>query len=307
MLRIVIDRPMTRTKLPAMRLRRLLLTIAIVPTAAGCRDRQPSVRDDSGQSTIYSTASRGRPTPFLAGVEPLLFVPGESPDRGIALFADTTLELTDAPRPASATFLRPDGSQFSAQASFTTASPCIEVTLDPAPAEPWGAGFAGGSLTAVATDSVRGLGPADSTALTRMLFRLASSVPNDSSGRFTGLPFTLVDLWRFVLPDGATVVLGVTRRQINQEDSPLEERTMVLAESASGAAEGFAMAMSRRSVGPEETVESLMLLGVVAAQGAAAPYIVTEHDFGDAASYSLLERSAPGRWAVRWMSRRSTC
>ena len=38
--------------------------------------------------------------------------------------------------------------------------------------------------------------------------RSGEPVPNDSAGRFTGLPFTVRSLWRFSLPAGRQVLLA---------------------------------------------------------------------------------------------------
>src|SRR5207244_3678482 len=133
-----------------------------------------------------------------------------------------------------------------------SAEGCIEASIDPAPPTPWGVGFIGGSPRPIRVDSLRGMSRQDSSALTRVAYRLASTVSAGITSRFTGLPFVIVDLWRSRLPDGSTAVAATLRRQINQEDSPLEERTFIIAESDSTAPDGFAMAYSERSSGAEE-------------------------------------------------------
>src|SRR5262249_59527178 len=69
---------------------------------------------------------------------------------------------------------------------------------------------------------------ADSAVFVAWLSRLASALPNDPAGRFTGLPFVVQSLWRFSIPDGPTVVAGSLVRPINQEATPLQERTLVV-------------------------------------------------------------------------------
>src|SRR5207253_1986822 len=112
---------------------------------------------------------------------------------------------------------------------------CVDAALQPAPSTVWGVGFVGRAPSALPVDSLRALSRRDSSSLAPIVFRLSSAVPNTPGGRFAGLPFSLVDLWRARAPDGAIIIVATTKRQINQEDSPLEERTLIIAESdASG-------------------------------------------------------------------------
>src|SRR5258708_37464819 len=113
-------------------------------------------------------------------------------------------------------------------------------------------------------------------------------MPSVGKSRFTGLPFAVVQLWRARLPDGSTVMAATLRRQINQEDSPLEERTFIIAESDSTAPDGYAKVYSEQSSGEEETVESRELLAAVTFPPAAAIDLVVSHDFGDETSYSII-------------------
>ena len=116
----------------------------------------------------------------------------------------------------------------------------------------------------------------------------------------------MVDLWRVKLPDGNTAVVAALRRQINQEDSPLQERTFIIAETDSLESDGFSLAYAQRSSGPEETVESRELLAAVRFPSSSVEFIVA-HDFGDESSYGIVERAAPRKWNLRWMSRRFSC
>jgi hypothetical protein len=136
-----------------------------------------------------------------------------------------------------------------------------------------------------------------------MIFRLASGIPNTPGGRFAGLPFTLSDLWRIKTADGRIIIAATTKRQINQEDSPLEERTMLIAEADSLG--NFSRVYSSRSAGPEETVEGSELLAAVSFSG--MTQLVFSHDFGEEVSYSIVERGTTGGWTLRWVSRRFSC
>ena len=95
--------------------------------------------------------------------------------------------------------------------------------------------------------------------------------------------------------------------QINQEDSPLQERTFLVAESDPGAPDHFTMKYSERSSGAEETVESRDLLGIVRFSPLPAIDLIVSRDFGDESAYSIIERDTAGKWTSRWTSRRFSC
>jgi hypothetical protein len=114
-------------------------------------------------------------------------------------------------------------------------------------------------------------------------------------------------LWRVHLPDGGVTVVATTRRGINQEASPLEERTFVVAEPDSASSIGYSLVYFERSTGSEETVEARDLLAAVAFPAQALVELVVAHDYGNQTSYSIVERTAPSRWVKRWSSRRFSC
>ena len=161
-------------------------------------------------------------------------------------------------------------------------------------------------VTPLAVDSAVSIDHADSAVFVASLNRLASSLPNDPAGRFTGLPFVVQSLWRFSVADGPTVVVGSLVRQINQEATPLQERTLVVGERR-GSDTSFTMGYAERSYGQEETVESRELLAAFLVGDSRTPAIVLSRDFGDDNAYSLVERGADGRWRNRWTSRRRHC
>src|SRR5258708_3259237 len=100
---------------------------------------------------------------------------------------------------------------------------------------------------------------------------------------------------------------GAVGRQVSAEDSPLEERTFIVAESDATATDGFAKVYFEQSSGAEETVESRELLAAVTFPPSTAVDLIVSHDFGDETSYSIVERVVRGRWLVRWASRRFSC
>ena len=239
----------------------------------------------------------------------MLLVPAHSSDRSMVVMADSLDEsLGEGQLAAAGTLLRLDGSTSTVAVSVSQgAEGCMEAVLAPAPPSSWGIGFVGSSARAISVDSLRGLSRTDSSTLTRMVFRLASGIQGTPGGRFSGLPFVLVDLWRVRLPAGSTAIVATTRRQINQEDSPLEERTFLVAESDPQASDGYSLMYSARSSGAEETVEGRELLAATMFDPSTSVDLVVGHDFGGQTSYSIIERTGPQRWVLRWASRRFSC
>jgi hypothetical protein len=151
-------------------------------------------------------------------------------------------------------------------------------------------------------DSIQSLTAGDSASLAATVIRLASALPNDSAGRFNGLPFVVRTVWRFTAPDGIQVVVATLARQINQEATPLQERTLLIAERRqSGSDTTFAKAYE------EETIESPEVLAATLLGSNRNAAIVLTRDYGDASAYGLLERGDDGRWRARWNSARRHC
>ena len=288
-----------------MRLRRLTFLPTALAVAASCNSRDAgsgAVRASGGSDSTVSAT----PVAWFDGVEPLLLAPAHSNDRALVVAADSLApDLEDGALRDPGTLVRLDGSTTPIRVSISSSSEgCVDAALQPAPATAWGAGFVGRAPAPIRVDSLRSIARADSSALAAVVFRLSSSVPNTPGERFAGLPFSLVDLWRIRAPDGATIIVATTKRQINQEDSPLEERTLLVAEA--DARGEFALVHSSRSAGPEETVEGSEVLAAVSfAPGQVQ--LVLSHDYGDETAYGIVERLARGNWKLRWSSRRFSC
>jgi hypothetical protein len=288
-----------------MRPRRLTSLVAAVTIIASCTSGDASSNGTPSGAAAGDTARPESAVPWFPGVEPMLLAPGEGAERALVVAADSLApDLEDGELATPVTLVRLDGTTAAATVTLSSSSEgCVDGVLAPTPARAWGIAFVGGNARGVPADSLRSLSPQDSAALTPMIFRLASAIPNPAGGRFSGLPFSLVDLWRVRLADGSTLVVAVTKRQINQEDSPLEERTLLVAQSE---ANDFAVVHSSRSSGPEETVEGAELMAVVEFSPGAT-LLVFGHDFGDERAYSILERNGSRTWAQRWTSRRFSC
>jgi hypothetical protein len=300
----IIDQATGGSKLRSMRHRRLTFLITALAVASCTSGESGTARTRS--RVVAGDSSAGSPAvPWFEGAVPIVLVPAHSNDRALVVSADSLApDLEEGALQEPITIVRLDGSLSTVHASLSSGSEgCVDAALQPAPSAGWGVGFVGKPPTAIAVDSIRSISRQDSIALTPLVFRLASTVPNTVGGRFAGLPFSLADLWRIRRTDGPTIIVATTKRQINQEDSPLEERTLLIGET--DVTGNLHLVYSARSDGPGETVEGSELLAAVSFSGALQ--LVFSHDYGEEASYAIVERSAAGTWTRRWVSRRFSC
>jgi hypothetical protein len=239
-----------------------------------------------------------------------LLVAGETPAQAFIIAPDsenTAGTLARIPRPATATLVGKNGSvQTSDLQTVADGSACEVSSLSAAPPpRPWSVGFVGGVIAPVALDSIASLSPADSASLVVGVTRLASLLPNDTAGRFVGLPFVVRSLWRF-RTEGTTVVIATLARQVNQEASPLQEHTLLIAEQPANDTT-LSTSYFERSFGEEETVESYDVLAAATIGASQTPAVIVTRDYGDGTAYGLIERNDNGRWSPRWRSARRRC
>ena len=246
-----------------------------------------------------------------AGAGPLLLVAAASPTQAFVVVPDTASSastLAKIPHPASVTLFGRGGTVQTADLpTVTDTGACITATLDATPPpRPWNIGFIGGVVAPLAMDSVESLSHADSASMVASMNRLASALPNDSAGRFSGLPFTVRSILRFAIPSGVKVVVATLTRQINQEATPLQEHTFLIAEQPKNDTT-YAKAYAERSYGEEETIESRDVLAGALVGASRNPAIILVRDYGNATAYGLLERGVDGQWHARWTSARRHC
>jgi hypothetical protein len=289
-----------------------VIAYAAVAALACSRERPVAAADSTSTRPIpgTDTAAARAPSTWDAGAGELLLIATDSPTKALVVLpteSDTT-PIATIPHPASVTLFGRGGNVQTADlTSVRDTLGCLVAPLTAAPPpRPWNIGFVGGVVTPLAVDSAASVDRADSAVFVASLNRLASALPNDPAGRFTGLPFVVQSLWRFTVPDGPTVVVGSLVRQINQEATPLQERTFVVGERR-GSDTAFTMGYAERSYGQEETVESRELVAALLVGDAKTPAIVLARDYGDDNAYSLVERGPDGRWRNRWTSRRRHC
>jgi hypothetical protein len=299
-----------------MNLFRRSLCCATALIGAGCERGKVPVRTDSTVTRVVPPVDSTPTAPLRnwnTSAGPLLLVATESPSRAFVITPDSAnaaVQLATIPHPASVALLGRGGTVQTAELpAISDSTACAMATLSAAPPpRPWSIGFIGGVVAPLPMDSIQSLSTQDSAALAATVTRLASALPNDSAGRFNGLPFVLRTMWRFAIPSDIQVVVATLARQINQEATPLQEHTLLIAERRlKGNDTTFSKVYSERSYGAEETIESPEVLAAAHLGGNRNAAIILSRDYGDVTAYGLLERGDDGRWRARWTSARRHC
>jgi hypothetical protein len=310
-----VDGTAGRSKLRGMKLfRRSLYCLAPLMVGACERAKTPPTTDTTTRAPSVPSDSSAVSPPIAvwdSSAGPVLLIATDAPTRAFVLVPDpanSAASLASIPHPASVTLLGRNGSVQSAELpQVTDTGACPSATLSAAPPpRAWNVGFIGGVVAPVALDSLESLARNDSLALTTGVIRLSSALPNDSAGRFSGLPFVVRGLWRFTVPQGPQVVAATLMRQINQEATPLQERTFLVAER-SPTDSMLTTVYSERSYGDEETIETRDVLAAILLGPTRNAAIVLSRDFGEATAYALIERGNDGKWRARWNSPRRHC
>lgn len=175
----------------------------------------------------------------------------------------------------------------------------------PAPAE-WRVAFPTGRVNGIAFDSLPDLSPADSAARAREGALAASRLPGDTATAFRGRPFIVRQATRFAVAADMTATLFEVVRLVAQEANPLEEKTIIITESAPAAGEPR-IAWHERVVALEEAMPSLELLAVLRLQatGTIALLVRREREAGFVVEW--IERLRSGAWRIRWRSALDGC
>lgn len=298
-----------------MKLFRRSVFVGAALLSVACDRRKPAPAADSTSKAATppsdsATAAASAPV-WDQSAGPILLVATDAPIRAFVFVPDSAnraATLANIPRPASVTLFGRNGSVQTAELpAISDTSPCAAATLNAAPPpHAWNIGFIGGVVSPIAMDSLSAFTASDSAALTVGLNRLASALPNDSAGRFSGLPFVVRSIWRFSVPPSSQYIAGTLSRSINQEATPLQERTLLVAER-SPSDSSLRTVYSERSYGEEETVETREVVAAVLLGGSRNVAMVFSRDFGDAVAYALIERGDDGKWRLRWTSPHRRC
>ncbi len=289
-----------------------------------CGRGEPVARSDSPAASALSPATTDATTPtdngWLAAAGPALLVQGGTRDEAIALFPTTgdsvavarldSVSLSEVP----VTLFGRGGARFTAQLGAPTGEGTDDCerwplhAFEPSAASAWSVGFATDRVRGIALDSVAMLSPRDSMMLVAEASRLASSVTTPTGPSFQGLRFTTEDVRRFEAVPGVHALVAHLVRRVNQEASPLEEQTLLIAERDSGVTAGpYTLAYAERTSGREEDVVTPEVLAGVRIGSGMQPSLVVARDGNDGIAYALLERTGPHRWRVRWTSGITSC
>lgn len=301
--------------------RQRLAWMVIFAMLAACRADTPSGRTGSpAAAELVSTPAAGHARDLHGwdpGAGPALLVQGAELDEAIALTpaaGDTIAirELEEArDRQAPVSLLGRSGRSFSAlldgDGDLTGLSTCARLPLRAVRGggaeQAWSVGFVNATVRPVALDSVESLSAKDSLALAAEASRLASAVTGVSAATFQGLRFVAHDLRTFEAAPGVQALAAHLVRRVNQEASPQEEQTLLIAERDSGVTTGpYRLVHADRSTGREEEVATpeVMAGARMGTPTRVALIIARETEAG--VSYSLLERNAARHWRVRWTS-----
>jgi hypothetical protein len=289
---------------------------------AGCRSDAPPVRRDSSvvvaPSPPESTTTVPRSNGWLPAAGPVLLAAGPSPEEAIVFLGagnESAAALdTGAVDQASATLLGRDGARFTATLELPAGNDNPACRIWPlrqlratGSGGTWSIGFLSDTVTGIPLDSVGALSARDSMALAAEASRLASAVTANTSPAFEGLRFTVQDARRFQTARGVQALAALLTRRVNQEASPQEEVTFLIAERDSGATSGpYRLAYAERSFGNEEEMSSSELVAAVRI-GDGPPSLILARDGNDGLAYSIIERTAPRQWRVRWTSGLAKC
>lgn len=331
-LSILIDGLPLATKLGDMPRRRLAmihranrLPAAMLPFLLWACERSEPVARNNAPSAVAAAPANQSVAPatddgWIASAGPALLVQGASRDEAVALFPSSrdsdaaarldSVSLSEVP----VVLFGRGGTRFSAQLGAPTGEGTDDCerwplhAFEPAAGTAWSVGFASDRVRPIALDSVAMLSPRDSMMLVAEAARLASSVSTPTGPSFQGLRFTTEDVRRFVAMPGVEALVAHLVRHVNQEASPQEEQTLLIAERDSGATSGpYQLAYAERSFGREEDVVTPEVLAGIRLGAGNEPSLIVARDGNDGIGYAIIERTGPRRWRVRWSSGITSC
>jgi hypothetical protein len=128
---------------------------------------------------------------------------------------------------------------------------------------------------------------------------------DDTSSTFRGLPFVVLRAYRTKGEDAAFIVATLIRR-VNQEDSPREERLVMVVDAASNDSKSWRVAWYERAAGTEDELLVAEPLLAFRARDARDVRLLFGRDDGVSLSAAVLSRSTEG-WTLQWESPASGC
>ncbi len=315
-----------RNRMPAARLLALCLSASLLGSIAAC-DRKPggALADsstlaspdsltsdeivasgwntDAGPMVILPTVDGGKESGSLLRPEATELTVGDTSGLGAAIGGGTVELFARSGKVGVAQLAI---GVVPALDSGCTAWPVARLAINGGAATlPWTAAFAAGRITAIPLDSIEGLSPRDSARLAIDLTRLASGIPNDTSSAFRGLPYVVLRAWRTRGLATGFVVATLARR-INQEDSPQEERLVLVVNQNGTDAKSWVVAWHERASGREEELVVAEPLLAFRAGKSSDVHLLFGRDDGVALGAAVLTRGVGG-WHVQWESAVAGC
>ena len=278
------------------------MAAAICVACSACDRPEPAPPRDSAVSAPIGspTSARIGTGNWPAELGTTLVVPAETENTAVVIYPDAP--VPDHLSGLSLTLLSTTGDTVAGRVTTRSTdsllcgdAPILEFS-SPVPIG-WSLGLTAGATAPLRLDSIEALPSADSAQLAADLARLASGLATTPESRFTGLPFAVLAARRFTV-DRRTFVAAHLIRRLPQEASPLEERTLLIAERAAGKDSVFRVGFSQRSEGSEETAEHFELLSVIRLP--ASTLMLLARDQLSRTDYQLMERKPAGGWRVRW-------
>lgn len=307
---------------------RALWLVVLVSACDRSRPATPTrATPPNAAESVATPVARPTTTQWDSSVGPVMLARGASAANALVVFPDysdstvpDTLQLDASTlRGDSVELLGRDGSidavpVVSAGTKQWAGDECVEwptATLgvvDTSRAAGWTVGFVQQHVTSVALDSLAGMSGADSARLAADLTRLASALPDDTSKTFHGIPFSVRYAYRFQAAPGVEGVVADLVRRLNQEASPLEQHTLLIAERSTAAPDApFQVTYHERAGGLEEAIETTDVLSAVRLSAPARVALVVLREGQDTSAYAMLERTPNGSWRVRWTSVHTGC
>lgn len=173
------------------------------------------------------------------------------------------------------------------------------------PATDWRVGFEEGRVVGLPLDSLEGMNGMDSAQFVSSILRAVSSLSNEGSAAFAGIPYFVRKGYRLALPPSSILVAEAVRR-INEEANPREEHLLLLAERSSNDT-GYRVGFYKRSAGAEESLETSEILAAIRFVLSSRLAFVITFDYEDGGKIGLLERVGVGTWRIVWKSAYTDC
>lgn len=301
----------------------LLLTLG---AAIGCERAAPPRAPDSSRATKVDSVPDSLATAAPAGwrdeAGPFLAIPDDSLTSAMivsgvedSVSADTsgirdtvTIDVFTTAGKTGTVLLLPSRPSRAPDACLAWPSARVRSPGRSRPTRRWNVGLVSGRVFPAPMDSLAGLSKSDSAQLVSEIARLASTVPNDTSLTFRGLPFRVQTAYRIQVNDTQTVFIATVIRNINQEaDARAEHLLLVAGRPKAQRGTPYSLQYFERSSGPEETLETTEVLAAVLIGAERTPSIVLGRSDDAGVAFSLLERTNVGGWSLRWNSAFNDC